>query len=73
MTVSTPSARHLLLRFGEGARLPEALLGALRDEVVLAGWVRASGVLAGWTPKSKRVTLPFSDLALLGAVYPLIP
>jgi predicted DNA-binding protein with PD1-like motif len=46
MTVSTPTARHILLRFGEGARLPEALLGALRDEVVLAGWVRASGVLA---------------------------
>jgi predicted DNA-binding protein with PD1-like motif len=46
MTVTTTSARHILLRFGEPARLPEALLGALRDEVVLAGWVRASGVLA---------------------------
>jgi predicted DNA-binding protein with PD1-like motif len=46
MTVTTSAARHLLVRFGEPARLPEALLGALRDEVVLSGWVRASGVLA---------------------------
>lgn len=45
MTMSTSSARHLLVRFAEPARLPEALLGAMRDEIVLAGWVRASGVL----------------------------
>jgi predicted DNA-binding protein with PD1-like motif len=47
MTVSTSSARHLLLRFTQPARLPEAILAALRDEVVLAGWMRASGVLSG--------------------------
>jgi predicted DNA-binding protein with PD1-like motif len=46
MTVSTSSARHLLLRFTQPARLPDAMLAALRDEVVLAGWMRASGVLS---------------------------
>jgi predicted DNA-binding protein with PD1-like motif len=46
MTVSTSSARHLLLRFTQPARLPDAILAALRDEVVLAGWMRASGVLS---------------------------
>jgi|GEM_PF-919696 len=46
MTVSTSGARHLLLTLPEGARLPDALLAALRDEVVLGGWMRASGVLA---------------------------
>ena len=46
MTVSTSSARHLLLRFTQPARLPDAILAALRDEVVLTGWMRASGVLS---------------------------
>ena len=46
MTVTTSTARHLLLRFTQPARLPDALLAALRDEVVLAGWVRASGVIS---------------------------
>jgi predicted DNA-binding protein with PD1-like motif len=46
MTVSTSSARHLLLRFTQPAKLPDAILAALRDEVVLAGWMRASGVLS---------------------------
>jgi predicted DNA-binding protein with PD1-like motif len=46
MTVTTGPARHVLLRLGEPARLPDALLGALRDEVVLCGWARGSGVLA---------------------------
>ena len=46
MTVSTSSARHLLLRLSSPAKLPDSLLGALRDEVVLAGWMRASGVLS---------------------------
>ncbi len=45
MTVTTTSARHLLLRLSENARLPDALHAALRDEVVLCGWMRASGVL----------------------------
>lgn len=46
MTVSTSAARHLLFRLHTGAQISEGLLGALRDEVVLAGWMRASGVLA---------------------------
>jgi predicted DNA-binding protein with PD1-like motif len=45
MTVTASNARHVLLRLGESARLPDALLGALRDEVVVAGWMRGSGVL----------------------------
>ncbi len=46
MTVTTGPARHVLLRLGEPARLPDALLGVLRDEVVLCGWVRGSGVVS---------------------------
>lgn len=46
MTVSTSGARHLLFRLAPPARLPEAMIDALREEVVLAGWVRASGVLS---------------------------
>ncbi|MDB4946793.1 MAG: Proline-rich protein, partial [Labilithrix sp.] len=46
MTVSTSGARHLLFRLAAPARLPDDLLAALREEVVLAGYVRASGVLA---------------------------
>jgi predicted DNA-binding protein with PD1-like motif len=46
MTVTTSNARHLVFRLTEPARLPEALLGVLRDEVVVAGWMRASGVLS---------------------------
>jgi predicted DNA-binding protein with PD1-like motif len=45
MTVTTTNARHVLFRLAEPARLPESLLGTLRDEVVLAGWMRASGIL----------------------------
>lgn len=43
--ITTSSSRHLLLRLNDPARLPDALLEALRQEVVLAGWFRASGVL----------------------------
>jgi predicted DNA-binding protein with PD1-like motif len=46
MTITTTSARHLLFRLPEGSRLPDALHGGLRDEIVLCGWLRASGVLA---------------------------
>ncbi len=46
MTVTTSSARHLLVSLAPAARLPEAILNTLRDEVVLAGWMRASGVLS---------------------------
>ncbi|MBX3223732.1 MAG: hypothetical protein KF795_24680 [Labilithrix sp.] len=45
MTVTTSNARHVLFRLTDPARLPDALLGTLRDEVVLAGWMRASGIL----------------------------
>lgn len=45
MTVTTSNARHVLFRIAGPARIPEALLGTLRDEVVLAGWMRASGIL----------------------------
>lgn len=46
MTVTSSSARHLLVRFAQPARLPEAILAALRDEVVLAGWMRGSGAVS---------------------------
>ncbi len=46
MTVTTSNARHLVFRLTEPARLPDALLGVLREEVVVAGWMRASGVLS---------------------------
>jgi predicted DNA-binding protein with PD1-like motif len=39
------SVRHLLLRLGPGARLPESLVQALTEHGVACGWVRASGVL----------------------------
>lgn len=45
-TATTAGARHILLRLAEPARLPDTILGTLRDEVVLAGWLRATGVLA---------------------------
>lgn len=45
MTVTTSNARHLLLGLNSPARLPNALLDTLREEVVLAGWMRASGIL----------------------------
>ena len=45
MKVTTSNARHLLLRLDEPARLPDALLQPLREEIVVAGWMRGSGVL----------------------------
>jgi predicted DNA-binding protein with PD1-like motif len=39
------TVRHLLLRLGAGARLPESLVQALTERGVACGWVRASGVL----------------------------
>jgi len=80
MTVSTSSARHLLLRFTQPARLPEAILAALRDEVVLAGWMRASGVLSdvevtvvdprggATTTASRKIAGPVQVIALEGSV-----
>jgi len=79
MTVSTSSARHLLLRLSNPAKLPDSLLGALRDEVVLAGWMRASGVLSdvqirvvdprGVTASTpRRIMGPVQVIALEGSV-----
>jgi len=79
MTVSTSSARHLLLRLSSPAKLPESLLGALRDEVVLAGWMRASGVLSdvqirvvdprGATASApRRIVGPVQVIALEGSI-----
>lgn len=79
MTVSTSAARHLLVRFTEPARLPDALLAALRDEVVLAGWVRASGVLTdvqiraldprtGAASQPRRIAGAVQVIALEGSV-----
>lgn len=44
MKAVTERARHVILRI-ENRPLPSALLDALRDEVVTAGWVRGGGVL----------------------------
>lgn len=48
---TTTNARHILLRLGD-SRLPDALLAALRDEVVLAGWLRGSAVLTDVTVRA---------------------
>lgn len=83
MTVTTSTARHLLIRFTQPARLPEAILAALRDEVVLAGWMRASGVLsevqirtippggggdAGAAASIRRIAGPVQVVALEGSI-----
>jgi predicted DNA-binding protein with PD1-like motif len=78
MTVSTSSARHLLLRLSNPAKLPDSLLGALRDEVVLAGWMRASGVLSdvhvravdprGGAAPARHIAGPVQVIALEGSV-----
>jgi len=43
--VTTTNARHVLFRLAAGSRLPDDLLAKLRDEVVLAGWLRATATL----------------------------
>ena len=79
MTVSTSSARHLLVRLTKPARLPDALLSALRDEVVLAGWVRASGVVSdvqiraldprtGAASVARRIAGPMQVISFEGSV-----
>jgi predicted DNA-binding protein with PD1-like motif len=79
MTVTTSTARHLLIRFTQPARLPEAILAALRDEVVLAGWMRASGVLSevqirtipaggGGPATIRRISGPVQVVALEGSI-----
>jgi predicted DNA-binding protein with PD1-like motif len=74
MTVTTSSARHLLVRFADPARLPAAIHAALRDEVVLAGWMRASGVVSevelrvGASGVARRLEGTFHLIALEGSV-----
>ena len=45
MTVTTTNSRHLLFKLDGGARLPDEIKNRLRDEVVVAGWLRANGTL----------------------------
>lgn len=74
MTVTTSAARHLLLRLTQPTRLPEAILAALRDEVVLAGWMRASGILSdvevrvGTAGAPRRISGRVHVIALEGSV-----
>ncbi len=73
MTVSTSGARHLLFRLADPARLPEALLTVLRDEIVLAGWMSGSGVLADaqvrvGTGAPRRIAGPAHLIMLEGSV-----
>lgn len=61
------TTRHILLRLGAG-RLPDALLGSLRDEVVLSGWLRGSGVLSDVTLRTlgtqRRLVGPLQAVVL---------
>src|SRR5688500_7534618 len=61
------TTREILLRLGSG-RLPDALLSALRDEVVLAGWLRGTGILSDVTLRtlgtSRRLTGPLQAVVL---------
>lgn len=61
------TTRQILLRLGAG-RLPDALLASLRDEVVLAGWLRGTGVLSDVTLKtlgtSRRLVGPLQAVVL---------
>lgn len=71
-TVTTHSARHIVFQLAD-ASLPAALLGVLRDEVVLSGWVRASGVLRDVKIKAPGGTVrtlagPLEVVVLDGAV-----
>jgi predicted DNA-binding protein with PD1-like motif len=42
---STEKSRHLVVRADAGERLPEVLLDACQDQVVLGGFLRAAGVV----------------------------
>ena len=59
--------RQLLVRLN-GGQLPNAIQDTLRDEVVLAGWVRASGVLADVTLKSVGSSEPRRYAGIVHAV-----
>lgn len=74
MTVSTTAARHLLVRLGAPARLPDAIHDILRDEVVLTGWMRASGMLsdvelrAGHSGSPRKLSGQVQVIALEGSI-----
>ncbi len=44
-TISTEKSRHLVVRADAGERLPDVLLDACQDQVVLSGFLRAAGVV----------------------------
>jgi predicted DNA-binding protein with PD1-like motif len=78
-TITSESVRHLVLRAENGELLPDALLGALRDAAVTAGWLRASGVLAdvelrafsaetGGLGPVRRIAGPVQVLAVEGGI-----
>jgi hypothetical protein len=61
------TTRQILVRLGAG-RLPDALLGTLRDEVVLAGWLRGTAIFSDVTLRtlgtSRRLTGPLQAVVL---------
>lgn len=76
--VSTAS-RHLVIRLEEGELLPDAILGALDENQVATGWLRASGIVAEAEIKafrsdhaslgtSRRIAGPVHVLALEGSI-----
>lgn len=76
---STDKARNLILRASAGEALPDALVAALRDEVVTCGWLRASGVLSEVELRAfsaelsghgatRRIAGPVQVLALEGSI-----
>src|SRR5262249_44327800 len=71
-SVTTEKARHVLFRLREPARLPDGLLGPLRDEIVLAGWMRASGILSDVRLKTataiRQLSGPSQVIALEGSI-----
>ena len=72
-TATTTNARHVLISLGAGKKLPDDVLGELRDEVVLAGWLRAGGELedvelrvAGGT--TRKIKGPLHAVSIEGSI-----
>jgi predicted DNA-binding protein with PD1-like motif len=72
-------SRHLVLRLAPGAHLPDDLGGALRQEEVACGWVRAGGVItdvelraydpvAGGPGEVRRIGGPWQAVTLEGSI-----
>ncbi|MGH7282725.1 MAG: PPC domain-containing DNA-binding protein, partial [Polyangiaceae bacterium] len=45
-SIVSQTSRHIVLRFEEGESFPEAILDALREHGIAAGWIRASGIVS---------------------------